>query len=228
MIEGLPALPVSATPHEKPPSSIQAWTDFEFNVLQTLTLRIKILSHAQISRLWGTANRQTSAVSQTLTKLCSAGLLERYVINVPSPLGLTKPIAHWQLGDETLDGEYVSHLAKSRWKRPGEPTEVCVASKKAANLFGSNSLGLPSIDHRLHALVLADAYIASQSNSPNLNWNGDQYFQSPGSPQSAPFAVLSEGGSASRAILSAGMSGECRINAIHDRFSNIPLPYELW
>ncbi len=125
------------------------------------------------------------------------------------PLKPERPVLRWGPGDPVPDNlDAISGRLRSRWNQPGVPTKVYVATKKAANLFGSTGGGLPELNHRDHDMLLADAFSVYLRKSPSLasQWLGEHLLPKAGfrikdpdaflvAENGVPYQIIESGGS---------------------------------
>jgi hypothetical protein len=200
------------------------------DLLETLTRRVRLISLVQLKELWQISARNRRVLRRRVSRLCAARLLEVHTINVQisNPAG---PLFAWRPGDDEPDAEALARLSQMRWQSPAAPTTVCVASRLAANLFGSTSAGLPKVEHRNHDLLLAAVYICYRLRCPNeaALWVGEHAIPKAGFQIKDPDAFLIGGqGQVIRVIESAGRYRPCQIESFHEHCADEGLPYELW
>lgn len=108
------------------------------DLLDTLTRRVRLISLAQLKELWQISARNRRVLRRRVSRLHAAHLLDVHAINVQilNPAG---PLFAWRPGGEEPDAEALARHSQMRWQSTAAPTTVCVASRLAANLFGSTS-----------------------------------------------------------------------------------------
>lgn len=213
------------------PQSISAWTQRDYDIVQTLAIRLRLIAISQVVRLWWPTQSTQRNARHRLRQLVEAGLLLRYIINAHPLLESQRPLAAWNPGQQLPNCRAVSGQSRSRWKHGAVPTEVYVASKKAAHLFGGDSYGLPALEHRDHDLLLADAYLAYRGQRPAeaANWIGEDFLPKAGFRIKDPDAFLIDRtGRPTRVIESAGRYSTKQIASFHEHCQDLSLPYELW
>lgn len=206
------------------PGNISCWTHTDFDIVQTLTLRIRLMASTQATQIWQTADRR-------LSKLVAAGLIERHKISVHPRLQPDRPLAAWVPGHPEPPCNFISRSARARWTTATITTEVFVASRKASNLFGSDSHGLPPVEHRDHDLLLADAYAFYREQRPGLasRWIGEDFLPKAGFKIKDPDAFLVDDDGQFRCVIeSAGRYSTHQVKSFHDYCVVHNLPYELW
>ena len=217
-------LPFVPAHHLRIPDGVNVWGQTEFDLLQTLTLRVRLMAIQQIDRIWEDSG-------QSLSRLVNAGLVERHEIDTHPLLENLLPLTAWVPGQPEPDLEAASQAARTRWNRSSVRTVVFVASRQAAGLFGSDSRGLPPVEHRDHDLVLSEAYAFYRISRPEvaINWVGEDFFPKAGFQIKAPDAFLVDHSGAFRCVIeSAGRYSVRQVASFHDYCAANELPYELW
>ena len=210
--------------HSVLPDAVAGWSQTDFDIAQTLAIRIRILSPSQAARVWDDAPHR-------LPQLVAAGLIEQYTINAHPLLKPDAPLVAWVPGQPEPNCQIASYQARARWTSESISTHVFVASRQSANLFGGNSNGLPPIEHRDHDLLLADAYAFYRDQRPEaaLRWIGEDFFPKAGFQVKDPDAFLVDGAGRFRCVIeSAGRYSTKQIESFHDYCALHNLPYELW
>jgi len=213
------------------PEVIRAWTQRDYDIIQVLAIRIQLITTPQAARIWWPNQTTQRNARKRLRRLAAAGLLERYIVNAHPLLKPQQPLADWRPGDRRPDCKMLSGRARRRWSQPAVPTEVFTASKLSANLFGGESHGLPTLDHRDHDLLLADAYAAHHVHNPAdaARWIGEDFLPKAGFRIKDPDAfLLDDAGRPIRVIESAGRYSAKQIASFHEHCQSLALPYELW
>lgn len=214
----------SPASHVQLPDSVAVWTQTDFDIAQTLALRIRLLARSQATRLWPNADER-------LPRLVSAGLVEQFKINAHPLLQPQKPLASWVPGQTEPDFMAISTRAQARWNCAAVTSEVFAASKKTANLFGGDAHGLPPVEHRDHDLLLSDAYVfyRDRRSEVALRWIGEDFFAKAGFKIKDPDAFLVDDVGQFRCVIeSAGRYSTRQVQSFHDYCVVHNLPYELW
>lgn len=211
------------------PSELTAWSEQEFDIVQTLAIRVRAMTANQAGQIW-TDQECNQPARDSLLRLCRAELLEHYRVNVHPLLQPTRPLFRWHADRPDPDCRALSDKARRRWCLPSEPTDVFVVSKKGANLFGGESHGLPPLDHRDHDLLLSDAYVRHRVARRNkVEWIGEDFLPKAGFRTKDPDAFLVDAeGYPTCVIESGGRYSSKQIEAFHDFCICLDLPYELW
>ena len=206
-------------------------TPRDHELLETLTLRVRMLSVRHVASGWWPMTHSTETAQRRLRRLEEARLLELHRINAHPPLQADSPLFAWQPGDNEPDSRTVSDHARHRWNQPAQPTEICVASPLAAGLFGSTARGLPHQEHRDHDLRLADVFVRYRNQASHLAavWVGEHALPKAGYRIKDPDAFLQDQqGRILRVIESAGRYSPAQVESFHEYCAELSLPYELW
>ena len=208
-----------------------SWSALELDIVRTLSCRVQVLSLELLTRGWSPEETPSSScVVVTLNRLIRGGLIERYTANVHPFLSVNEPTLRWMPGDEVPDFKAASYRLKGRWGEAPEPTELFVASRLAANLFGSNSRRLPDPLHRDHDLLLGQVYVHYRLNYPNAaeRWIGEALFPKAGHRIKDPDAFLMNDGVPYQIVESGGRYSQQQLESFHDYAQLHDLSYEIW
>lgn len=209
----------------------RTWTTPIYDLMETLTCRVRLLSLAHVHRAWADQFGSSGAVIDAIQRLIGAGLIVGDVWNLPaSPIG-EEPLASWTPQHAAPDFLRIAEVVRDRWNQPPIPTPVIAATHKAARLFGSSSGGLPPTNHRNHDLLLAGVYVRYRKTEPELadTWLGEDAVAIAERGVKNPDAFLFDAeGNATRVIESAGRYSLEQIESFHRHCQSAELPYELW
>ncbi|MBN8625632.1 MAG: hypothetical protein J0M17_09095 [Planctomycetes bacterium] len=206
-------------------------TDRDLDLLETLTMRVRMLAMIQWAQLGWPLGRNLKTAQRRLRQLTDTGLIETHVVNAHPLLPAEQPLAEWQPGNCDHDAKKISEQARRRWNAAAQPMTVCVASPLAAGLFGSTARGLPAVEHRDHDLRLASTYVYYRQHQPQaaLMWLGNHALPKAGYRLKNPDALLRDPcGRTLRVIHSAGHYSHEQVESFHKYCVEHDLPYELW
>lgn len=206
-------------------------TTCDLDLLDALTLRVRMLTLRQITELWWPNGRNQRRARIRLELLSSAKLVEIHRVNAHPLLPVVRPLFAWQPGESEPNCEQLAACCHDRWDKPAVPMTVCVAAPRAANLLGSTASGLPPLEHCNHDLRLASVFAAYRQQRPQLAalWVGEHGLPKAGYRIKDPDAFLRhENGQVLRVIESAGRYSEPQVQSFHDHCEAHELPYELW
>ncbi len=206
-------------------------TPRDLDVLDALTLRVRMLTLRQVAEIWWPNGRNVRRARIRLDFLVAAKLIEIHRVNAHPPLPVAQPLLVWEPSTAPPNFEQLAAICHSRWRKPSVPVSICVASTVAANAQGSASGGLPRGQRRNHDLRIASVYSSYRRLQPHLTgfWIGNHSFHTESAPFKTPDAVLQHPlGQLIRVINSIGRSSVEQIHRFHVQCETHQLPYELW
>ena len=212
--------------------NVAIWSQAERTLLETVTYKVSMLRESEARRLWrafDAKNRTKFYVARD--RLTGAGLLECYTVNLHPPIEPSGPTLRIVPGQELrIDLAKVSDQLKERWKYACRPTGVIVASRRAANLFGSTSHGLPGLLHRNHDALLGEVYVRYVLGAPRLAqmWVGEHQLPRAGYKTKDPDAFLLRGGQPCRVVESGGSYGAKQLESLIEYAEESELELEVW
>lgn len=206
----------------------QTWTQFDQDIVSTLTCQVRVLSLDQIGRGW---NQPTNDARRQLTRLVSSKLIQTAEwLVVPPPIG-QRPMYVWKPGDEEPDAWRLSQAVQARWRKSASRHTVYQATDLAARLFGS-SAGRPSrVYERQHDLLLAEVFVRYREELPALAeyWVGEEALPKAEYGVKNPDAFLIDDELRPRRVIeSAGAYSQQQVETFHEYCRLARLPYELW
>jgi len=208
-----------------------ALTHRDFDILETLTRRVRLLAIEQIRRVWWPTHTNCRIARRRMRQLAAAGLVCRTIVNAHPLLPVKQPLGIWRADDEEPDAHRISREARDRWRQTSEPVEVFTATRRTANLFGSTAGRLPAMLHRDHDLLLSQVFATYRTLRPEeaRRWLGEDALPKAGYRIKDPDAFLVDGsGRPSRVIESAGRYAPAQIASFHAYCVEYDLAYELW
>lgn len=206
-------------------------TSRDFDLLETLTRRVRLLTVLQVAQIWWPDRRSQTGTRRRIEELARTELVELKTLSVHPLLPVDEPLFHWKPGAASPDVDAISQRCTERWSQPDILMTVCVATRRAANLFGSSAWGTPPHEHRNHDLRLADVYASYRRRQPKLaaRWTGEHALSKAGFRVKDPDAFLCfPDGRIQRVIESAGSYGPQQVRSFHMHCAARKLPYELW
>jgi len=202
-------------------------------ILDTITVRVKLLSIPQIARTWwGKSADPEGNARKRIRQLEDAGLLRAISIFAHPEILFAGPVATWTPGQPAPDAGEISYRLQSRWQLPYIPTSAVVATRKAANHFGGYGERLPRDAEQNHDLHLAGVYlkIREQDSARAKHWISEMHIK-----HSRPDALgekLPDGmirrGDNSQVIEFGGAYTKERVAAFHEFCERKHYQYELW
>lgn len=208
-----------------------ATTRRDENILETLTLKIRLATLEQISkRWWATSLRPKQATRARLRKLEDAGWLLRKRVNIHPLLSLHEPLQAWQPGNATPAFGKLAHRLRSRWKEPMQLTTVYVATKRAAHVFGGFGGGFKHRNQLTHDVHVSAIYFMLLHTEKNIEqrWSGEELLEL-GTEEKRPDAMLFDSnGIPTEVIEFGGRYDARRIAAFHSFCQLRRIGYRLW
>ena len=207
------------------------WTKTDLDIVETLTRRVRLLSVEQIARVWWPEIRSLRVVRRRLRRLSAAGLVAKAMVNIHPLLDVCSPLVRWTPGEDEPDFAQIAARAKGRWRLASIPKQLFLATKLAANLFGSSAGHLPELTHRDHDLLLGQVYVLYRTTRPAeaTRWVGKDARPKAGYRIKNPDAcLLGSDGQVIRVIQSAGHYSQKQVETFHEHCVGYGLPYELW
>lgn len=156
-------------PRASTPATSVTLTSRDRELLDTLVVRVRVLTLAQVARIWwhSTANpkRQTR---QRLTRLEAGGWVETFNATARPELALAGPLATWKQGCEEPDMDALAYALKVRWQESAKVQPMVTATLQAGKLFGGDGGRKPRASETTHDLHLASIYLKLRSENAKL------------------------------------------------------------
>lgn len=149
---------------------MNAWTELEFDILETMTRRIKLMTHHQFIQTFPQTVTIEAHQPSPSTRLLRTDLLLTTTTNVRPTAEV--PLAEWEPGSESPDFDSVWQQLRERREQATVPTRVYWAGPQAANLFGVKGGVLSPMSERNSDLRLAAAYVKHHRLGLNSRWLG--------------------------------------------------------
>jgi len=208
------------------------WTPRDYDLLETLALKVRILTLPQIAGGWWSesANAVPNA-RRRLRQLVTAGLLRRCSLSIHPILKLTMPICSWNPGDCPLDPGAVSWKLCNRWTEAPQAVTTYSASRQTVNLLASYGGSPPDFQHATHDAHVAEVYLWYLRHDPSTAaiWLGEDAFPKAGYRVKDPDAfAIGPDGNPTRAIEFGGRYDAERVADFHQHCAERRLPYEIW
>lgn len=208
-----------------------ALTARDREILETLTLRIRVLSVAQIGRVWWRDSASpVSIVRRRLKQLQEAGYVEPLNLMAHPELPLTEPIVNWRPGDPAPDFGAVSWRLRSRWTQPLVNTTCAIATRSAGQFFGGYGGRKPRRAETTHDLHLSAIFLRMRTLEPSraATWisEADRKKDS-GYGEKLPDGIVIDG-QQKTAIEFGGAYDKPKLQEFHAFCDQQALAYEIW
>lgn len=205
---------------------MNAWTENEFDLLETLTRRIKLMTHEQLTELSPIQDHSDSRVHPPHVRLLRADLLLTTTINA-RPLPMV-PLIDWTPDATAPEFDSVWRRIRDDRHQASRPTRVYWAAPKTANLFGVKGGSLGSINERQNDLRLAAAYVRHHARTSRGQWHGTAFaVKRFTSPVPVDAVIVEPDGVQQRAVLVARGDVQ-RLHEFHAACVTSATAYEVW
>ena len=140
------------------PSFTLTWRDRD--MLETLTLRVRVMSVEQVGRRWfSNSNEPTPLAVRRLRILERAGLVHLGTrASRPTP-EFHSPLAIWNPGEAPPDFAEIARRTFARWRERAVSIHLAVATRRAGTYFGGEGGRWPRESETSHDLALASVYL---------------------------------------------------------------------
>lgn len=206
------------------------WSSSERMLLDVLTCRVALLTIHDARRLWQ-AKSTEQAFRHGMGRLSHRELVEVYALNLRWATETGKPVLSIGVGEDAeVDCESVSRQLRARWSRRRRQALVIVASRKAANLFGSTAHGVPKMGHRDHDALLGQVYVHYVHNLPReaRSWVGEHALPKAGFQIKDPDALLVDNNEPYRIVESGGSYSRGQVESLVNFARDRELELEVW
>lgn len=206
----------------------------DLEILQTLNLKVRLLSLAAIAAAWWTpttTGRKNAA--KRLAAFVEVGLIRREIVLARPMLALDRPEYSWFPGQRPIAFGALSWRLQARWSDNPRRTVVHLATPRAIALFGGAAPGaIKNLCQVTHDLHVSGVYLVYRRRWPDdaARWQGeDAVARDRRRPETLPDALLcSAAGDPYRAVEFGGSYCARRLAAFHDYCRACGLPYEIW
>jgi hypothetical protein len=207
-------------------------TSRDTEILETLTLKVRLLSVRQLARTWWGSSRNSEANARTrIRQLEETGFVSRFVMMAHPELPLTSPVASWEPGQEEPDFGAISYRLQSRWRLPLVSTPAVIATEGTGNRFGGKGGRVPRPSERSHDLHMSTIFLFYRDTRPDLIpfWVSEETLRAEkhGDPGKLPDALI-RNGTECRVVECAGAYSKIKLMSFHEYCRGESFPYELW
>ncbi|MEN1681429.1 MAG: hypothetical protein AAGJ46_17755 [Planctomycetota bacterium] len=195
-----------------------AITDRDHELLMTLTLRVRVITLRQATRVWWSDSRLGQKTARDrLLKLEQAGLVCRRRVVVHPLLKLTEPAIAWRPGMASPDFGRTAYHLRNRWRAPPTATTVFFASSLAANRFGGFGGRLKHRTQVTHDVHLSEVYflLLREDDSVATKWRGEEILETEAGEKLPDAALCDPEGNAIQYVEFGGCYAQERVAAFH-------------
>jgi DNA-binding Lrp family transcriptional regulator len=208
-------------------------TPRDLEILDTLTLRVRYLSLAQIARTWWADAKDPPAnTRERLKKLEAAGFLLRFTAMARPEFALIAPVIVWQPNDPMPDFGAASYQLQSRWMHSAVATPAVIATATAGHRFGGHGGRFPRQSEQSHDLMMGTLYLHYRQLLGHAvittQWISEERLRAQKQAgEKLPDAMLR---SAQRefVIECGGAYSKEKLSHFHEYCAEQSLPYEIW
>lgn len=208
-------------------------TSWEQDLLFVLANHVRILSLSQVAHTWWAGQRQASRrARESVQSMQQQGwvtlrrVLARPIVSLSHPLHISTS------GSRQPGFDLLSKTLRSRARTDAKMTQILVATPKTRDLFGNGRvkgarLKLTQMTHDLH---VTEIFLVYRRNKVDLRgWLSEDELPETWPLRQRPDALLVDSqGELLRAIEYGGDYPIDRLVALHNAFTSIDLPYEIW
>lgn len=207
-------------------------SDRDQEILDALTLRVRVMSIGQIARQWfDGASDPVRQTKRRLAALAKADLVELASIPTRPELTLDKPLVTWRPGEVPPAFERLASFLDARWKKPAILTDLVIASRKAGIARGGHGGRWPRRSEVSHDLTFAGLYLAWRKRAATSrdSWTPESRLRREGMGDNdrLPDAAIEKDGHR-RIVELAGVYSAAKLRDLHRFCAERELPYELW
>jgi len=206
----------------------------DWEILDALSLRIRMLSLPQIARTWWTrAADPQNAARERLDRLVCHGWLRRTQALVQQLSPFAAPQVVWSTGQWVPEFGPIAWRLRQRWARPASIVTVYRATSRTARRFaGRRRDHIARPFQMAHDLGTAEMFLAVRRQRPELvrRWIDEDRLAPFRRGQKLPDAAIADSPSAPIELVlefGAGYSKQ-RLAAFHRDNEARGLPYEIW
>lgn len=207
-------------------------TDRDRQIVETLALRVRVLTVEQIARTWfGSNGDPVREAGRRIRRLESHGLVERFTALARPELPLRAPLWSWTPGHAPPCCTALATQLARRWRAPLVATRLVVATKAAGVSIGGAGGRRPRASELSHDITLAAVYLnrLGRLAADGDNWISEARLPGLGYGDHAclPDAVVESHGRQA-AVEVGGAYSARKLAKFHEFCEERRLPYELW
>lgn len=212
-----------------------ALTTRDDEILDTLTLRVRVLTLEQVVRTWwpSLAHGRQSALRR-LRELESEGNIRIFEMLAHPELPLVDPVVAWRPRDPEPGFDKVAYRLATRWTLPPTRHTALIATRKTGLHYGGWGGRHPRPTERTHDLHMAALYLLKRAENPAVSrhWQSEEKLREHRKSekyderQHLPDAILTR---PKRIAIEFGGSYKVeKLRSFHYYCQRIGLPYEMW
>lgn len=206
-------------------------TDRDRDILDALTLRVRVLAVEQIAAEWfGRTADPVKNARRRARELVQLGCVECFTAPVRPPLELTEPLVRWAPREPAPNMQRVSGRLLKRWTAPVAPALLVVATRTAGRWLGGEGGRRPRRSESSHDLTVAAVYLGWRSRAPEAaEWISEARLRAQGFGDQIrlPDAMVQLDGVRTVIEIGGAYSTE-KLTEFHEFCWREGLPYEIW
>lgn len=206
-------------------------TKKDLEIIETLTLRLRVMSVRQVRELWWSTSDSSDGVRRRLTRLQWHGYVSVCEVQAHPTLPVTVPLMTWSPGEAVPDFEMLSTRVNARWSQPAVSMTVVIATEASGHLMGCRAGRLPSDEHLDRDLRLASLYVdwRQTNNHRAIEWKNKRTLTAKDLTCCSPDVMLqAREGRIHEAIDAAGRWSVRQFENLHLDCVQRQLKYEVW
>ncbi|MFT4556160.1 MAG: hypothetical protein ACI92S_001500 [Planctomycetaceae bacterium] len=208
-----------------------ALTQRDTELLEALTLRIRVLSIDQISRTWWPDSATAETANRRVRQLVDAGYLSRVSLMAHPETPVHEAVCVWTQDDVVPDFGAVAWRLNSRWLEPLINTDCVIATRFAGRFFGGYGGRKPRRAETTHDLHLSAVFLQMRTNQPrrSASWSSEEERKkAAGHGEKLPDAIVSDGKCKTAIELGGKSYDREKLEGFHKFCVEQNLSYEIW
>ncbi len=210
-------------------------TDRDAEILDALTLRVRVLSIPQIARTWWPDAAEPERAARTRLKaLETEGLVHRFSLLAHPEIELTQPVFAWNMiyvpTQKSFASEFsgISWRLRCRWSESPHAIPAVIASTRAANLFSGHGGRYPRAAEHTHDLHLSQVFLRKRESIRPQFWISEERLRTEMRDTGFLPDAMIRLPEHSVIIEFGGAYSKSKIERFHRFCVEGNLPYELW
>jgi len=206
-------------------------TDRDSKIIQTLGLKVRVMSFNQIASLWWNNTVSGRILAKNRLKLLvQYNFLNCLYVNAHPMLKIKGPIFSWMPGDTEPDSKSLSNFLFKRLSKQPNMTTVYTLSRKSKNMIGSGAKPFNPL-HATHDIHVSEVYLFLLKNDIESAeaWISEDMITKRGKGLVDPDAVLNYSSLRPKLFVEfCGKYDAKRIDHFHSDCQNNNQGYQLW
>jgi hypothetical protein len=205
-------------------------TNRDREILQALTLFVRLFSQAQIADCWFEGDKANAR--RRLRQLTGRDLVNRVTVRARTLPPLERPVITWRPGDADPNFSQAAYALRHRWTgRCVRSVTAYIATEKAGQLFGTHESGeLKKPAQAGHDLGVAQIWLQLAASAPPWAnaWRGEDVMAHTRLGEKLPDGFIVKNDEVVCVMEFGGSYDEQRVRAFHDDCRHREMPYQIW